>query len=156
MGREARRADTMPTRAVPGINEFIRTLANSYENVTVIDPDALVTGQSSQSDYLDFFVDFLHPSSLGQMTIANEVLHALLPQEQITISPNGGCDAFVVRSSRGERPIAAKMETLKSQVETNLKLLNWFSDRMSTSYMYDFYKKRALAKLENCTAAGSP
>ncbi|MGA9599227.1 MAG: hypothetical protein WBS22_03030 [Methylocystis sp.] len=65
MGLEARRADTMPTRAVPGINEFIRTLANKYENVTVIDPDAGVTAQRGQSDYLDFFVDFLHPSSLG-------------------------------------------------------------------------------------------
>ncbi|MGA9598958.1 MAG: hypothetical protein WBS22_01610, partial [Methylocystis sp.] len=93
---------------------------------------------------------------LGQMTIANEMLHALLPQEKITLSPNGACDVFVVRNSQGERPIAAKTETLKSQVETNLKWLNWFLDRMSTSYMYEFYRNRAAAKLEKCIAAGAP
>jgi hypothetical protein len=156
IARAARESDALPLRAVPGINGFIKSLAKKGGNVYVIDPETLLNEQRSQSDYLDFFVDFQHPSSLGHMTIANDVLSILLPRDEIELSRKGGCDEFSVRDSGEERLITPKREMLETQLRTNMNWLDGFLKRTSTPFMYDFYRKRAAEKLRKCAAQSTP
>jgi hypothetical protein len=152
--RNARSADTFPTRVLPSINDFIRSSMTKEQNVYVIDPERRLNEQRTEADYLDFFVDFQHPSSFGHMNIANEIVPLLLPHQEITFAQKDACDTFAVRDSQGERQIAPRKGMLESQVQTNLKWLDLFSKRASNAFMYEFYKNRAQDKLRRCAAAG--
>jgi hypothetical protein len=147
---EARARDALPLRALPGLNTFIRSLVGRKSNVRIIDPEGPILGARTQSEYLDFFVDFQHPSSLGHMTIANLLIKQLSADGELSVSQSGDCDQFVAKIGAERAAIAPNPEIYKLQLQSNIGWHDSFLKRVATPGMYGYYKAKALDKVRRC------
>jgi hypothetical protein len=134
IARKARSLDKLPYRVLPGINEFIRTLDGKASNVYVIDPVTHLKAAPTQVDYLKFFIDFQHPSSLGHMYIASEISKILHPNKKVQLNLSNDCDNHKTRRT----------------IKTNIGWLKRFSNSSSIDFMHKYYVGIALEHRSKC------
>lgn len=149
---EAREKDGIPYRILPQISEIIHKFntSNNYFKIQVKLP--------LDKYYAEHFVDFQHPSLLGHMKIANQLIIALGREGQFDTSkytPNL-CEAKLpfkpLRNSRVPILLEFDQNRILEASSTNLEWLNKFIKRSSITDMYEFYIQAAEKNLEHCKA----
>ena len=80
----ARDLDANPFRAVSRFNEVIRRIGKTFENVTVVDAEAIFRAASHPyAPGFDLFLDYVHPTKSGNLIIAKSVYDAIVAGEAL-------------------------------------------------------------------------
>ncbi|UPH89190.1 hypothetical protein [Synechococcus sp. NB0720_010] len=128
--RTARGKDMLPTRVLPEINDYIRSLKNKYKNVHVVDPESEISNIMGSKQYLDMFVDYQHPSSNGHAVIARNIAKAL-GLEAISAPRTDQCNLVRIRENG-----------------------NWLKEFIrisSVETLHMYYLKKSVAREKSCT-----
>ena len=146
----AREADGLPFRTLPSLNSKIRLLKNKYKNIKVIDPDIRLLNEKNNYLFLEYFVDFQHPSALGHSIIAEEILKILSPTKKIKFNKIDKCDNFKIESVEVDEKIKPDVESSKYIIEANIRWLKNFNLKTFKPNLHQFYIKEASIKQKNC------
>ena len=146
----AREADGLPLRTLPSLNSKIRLLKNKYKNIKVIDPDIRLLNEKNNYLFLEYFVDFQHPSALGHSIIAEEILKILSPTKKIKFNKIDKCDNFKIESVEVDEKIKPDVESFKYIIEANIRWLKNFNLKTFKPNLHQFYIKEASIKQKNC------
>ena len=150
---EARSLDALPYRVLEEINNKIRTWKGK---AIVIDP--AIKLPFVNKEYLEYFVDFQHPSTKGHILIANEIAKALNLQ-QLDVNHKlifEKCGRFKwCELSRDSNVECTKDEDenerkfLKS-TSNNLKWLEKRVDSAARPHMHFYYLEKVRSQINTC------
>ena len=139
--------DDIPYRVLPEINTFITSLSNKYSNVFVANPSLTIKNYSTV-DYLDFFIDFQHPSAKGNILIAEGLLE-LMGEENFQIKLKD-CNTYQIEKKGLIRKIRIHQDYFNDQININLNFLKGGIETYKSNFMYKFYLNKAHNKLSTC------
>jgi len=147
--KKARALDAWPGRVLPEINSFIRQF--NHENVVSVDPVVSMLKKAKTIDeYMDYFIDFQHPSNLGHAIIAENILNGLSRSNSTSRSYNVRACGIDWKEDGEKKSWNIGYEKCVSHIKINIKWLNQFLKVQPVPYQYDYYKsksERALIEL---------
>ena len=149
---QARAKDVLPYRVIPSINIYIRELERKSGNLLIVDPEAYLYSGLTKKEYLDLFVDFQHPSALGHLLIAKEMLKVLSPDKEIEMELLNSCGTYKISNNGLNKIFEINHQKVMNQILTNVRWLKSFIERSSVKFMYEYYLDRALQNISECKA----
>jgi hypothetical protein len=147
----SRQKDTLPYRVLPSINNFIRAF-NKLNNVIILDPEMNFFSLTKKK-YLNSFVDFHHPSSLGHLLIAEEVLRSIAPDKKISINLLDSCGGYKIIQDGVAENFRISTQEVLYKISTNIGWLKSFLQRSSIEFMHIHYLLKAQANFKECSAS---
>jgi hypothetical protein len=147
--KKARELDGHPGRVLPEINSFIRQFI--HENVVSVDPVASMLNKAGTFEgYMEYFVDFQHPSNLGHAIIAENILTGLSGSNSTSRSYNVRACGIDWKDDGKMKSWNIGHEKCVTYLKINIKWLDNFIKVQPLPYQYDYYKsisERALMGL---------
>ena len=140
----------MPFRVVPEINNYIKSLKGSNDNVFIIDPSIRLNQSINAKEYMSYFVDFQHPSTKGHAIIAEQLLNKISPMQEFRIQVHGFCDASVISNVKETIEIKPNILTLESALNTSTQWLSKFEKINSYPYLHKYYLDLIIEKERLC------
>ena len=121
-------------------------------NLLIVDPEAYLYSGLTKKEYLDLFVDFQHPSALGHLLIAKEMLKVLSPDKEIEMELLNSCGTYKISNNGLNKIFEINHQKVMNQILTNVRWLKSFIERSSVKFMYEYYLDRALQNISECKA----
>ncbi len=84
----AKDLDLNPFRATWRINEALRRVGRGHPSATLVDTEKAFLAESSpQAPGFDLFLDYVHPSRVGNLLIAESIFQTMAVEERFGLSP---------------------------------------------------------------------
>ena len=139
---EARRYDALPLRVIPEINSYIREFR--HNNVIVVDPvKDIMESVDNINEYNKYFMDFQHPSLLGHLVIAKNILSALYPEKTIQNTLKIGLCGISWGNNGEIISIKSIHRFCTGQYKTNITWLDGFMKIQPVPFQYDYFRSRS-------------
>ena len=153
---KARSLDALPWRVIEKINIEIRKIKN--ERVIVIDPAKKLPAK--KKEYLEYFLDFQHPSTKGHFLIADEIIKALsLPKKNISLNDeiiNNKCGGFSwcdATNNLNKNCSKNKKDNRKKYINSLNENFYWLKKQIketSLPYLHEYYLKETQSLMKIC------
>ena len=149
----ARQKDGIPFRVLPSLNELIRNMVIP-SNVSILDFENKFNNYTKEI-YLNSFVDFQHPSSLGHAFIAEEILRHITKNKELKISLINKCGEYKIITSKNESDFKTAKEKYQHSSMVNAGWLKSFIQNFHSNYMHKYYLEKVNQNLDYCSISKS-
>ena len=124
------------------INSYIREFR--HNNVIVVDPvKDIMESVDNINEYNKYFMDFQHPSLLGHLVIAKNILSALYPEKTIQNTFKIGLCGISWESNGEIISIKSIHRFCTGQYKTNITWLDGFMKIQPVPFQYDYFRSRS-------------
>jgi len=144
----ARQKDGIPFRVLPSLNELIRNMVKP-SNVLILDFEKKFNNYTKEV-YLNSFIDFQHPSSLGHAFIAEEILRYITNNKELKISLTNRCGEYKITTSKNENNFKTSKSRYQHSSIVNAGWLKSFIQNYHSNYMHKYYLEKVNQNLNYC------
>jgi len=149
----ARQKDGIPFRVLPSLNESIRNMVRP-SNVLILDFENKFNKYTKEI-YLNSFIDFQHPSSLGHAFIAEEILRHITKNKELKISLINKCGEYKIITSENENNFKTAKDKYQHSSMVNAGWLKSFIQNFHSNYMHKYYLEKVNQNLDYCSISKS-
>ena len=149
----ARQKDGIPFRVLPSLNELIRNMEKP-SNVSILDFENKFNNYTKEI-YLNSFIDFQHPSSLGHAFIAEDILRHITKNKELKISLINKCGEYKIITSKNESDFKTTKEKYQHASMVNAGWLKSFIQNFHSNYMHKYYLEKVNQNLDYCSISKS-
>jgi len=144
----ARQMDGIPFRVLPSLNKLLRSI-DKPSNVSILDFENKFNSHTKEI-YLNLFIDFQHPSSLGHAFIAEEVLRNITKDKELRISLINECGKYKIVTRENENNFQMAKDKYLYNSMVNAGWLKSFIQNFSSNFMHKYYLEKVDKNLAFC------